>query len=123
MFIQKITITVDISDLLDEKIYFKDQNQTEIELNLNSDKTVIVYYTFDIYSENNFSLYWKNSNYNNFYYSCNKCKYCCRCNYEKVHILIGNNYKGEIQLNFKETIIDDEIEYCVYIDNVYVNTY
>jgi hypothetical protein len=38
-----------------------------------------------------------------------------------VRFSIGKDYKSEIQLNLEESIIDNEIEYNVYIDGEYAN--
>ena len=46
--------------------------------------------------------------------------YGCRCNYEKVRIYIGREYKGEIEIDIHEEKEDSGYEYHVYIDGKYI---
>ena len=111
MFIQKITIKFEILSLRNNIICFEDEFQNEILAELNADKMAIIYKTFTINSDNMLVLHWDQHDIND------------RIFVEKHVVCLGKKYKGEIQLDVKEILIDDQVGSYVYIDGEYIATY
>ena len=119
MFIQKITITHNIKNSSNYKLYLEERDQDKIQLDLESDE-IVVYRTYDIWNENVLKLILKNLKDNCKNHNCK-----CDCNLDIIRFSLGDKYKGEIQLRVEETDVDYgmgyKLEYNIYVDEEYAN--
>ncbi len=111
MFIQKITLKMNINNITDYEIKLHDVNDNEkIKVCVNEKKEVIIYKKIDLWHNNRLSLIMKKG---------------CTLNDEMYTLNFTTNevgkYRGEIEVELREIEVDGEVEFGVFIDGIYSN--